>query len=161
MTAAHCREMRRSESWMWLPVSAPRPISSGDCAMRTKRREPSGEITSSAASARAEIWASGIGSLDTGIVAPCEKSRAAGELYFAPRERSPPSPRSGRSGEAAGDVVGHVGGEGFFELLRDRAGRGRKLVAGNFTGAEQIAIRRGNENFVGGEEILGPQRLLP
>src|SRR6266566_5014998 len=54
---------------MWLPVSAPRPISSGDCAMRTKRREPSGEITSRTASARAEIWASGIGFLVVVIVA--------------------------------------------------------------------------------------------
>src|SRR4029077_5697274 len=49
-TAAQLREMRRSESCRWLPVSAPRPIIKGVCVMRAKRRAPSGETTSRTAS---------------------------------------------------------------------------------------------------------------
>src|ERR1700730_1466288 len=49
--AAHVREMRRSESCKWFPVSAPRPIRNGVCVTRTKRRAPSGETTASTVSA--------------------------------------------------------------------------------------------------------------
>src|SRR6266699_5850329 len=45
-TAAQLREIRRSESCKWFPVSAPRPIKKGVCVMRTYRRAPSGETTS-------------------------------------------------------------------------------------------------------------------
>src|SRR6266478_3765133 len=49
--AAQVREIRRSESCRWLPVSAPRPMRKGLCVTRTKRRAPSGETTSSTVSA--------------------------------------------------------------------------------------------------------------
>src|SRR5260370_42585020 len=49
-TAAQLREMRRSESCKWLPVSAPRPIIKGVCVIRAERRAPSGETTSRTAS---------------------------------------------------------------------------------------------------------------
>src|SRR6266404_5954930 len=49
-TAAQLREMRRSESCKWFPVSTPRPIMKGVCVMRAYRRAPSGETTSRTAS---------------------------------------------------------------------------------------------------------------
>src|SRR6266581_6756601 len=59
-TAAQFREIRRSESCKWFPVSAPRPIKNGVCVMRAYRRAPSGETTSRTASpARGTV--SGIG----------------------------------------------------------------------------------------------------
>src|SRR5690242_12664323 len=66
---------------------------------------------------------------------------------------------SGGGGEAAGDVVGNVSVEKFEQALAHRAGSSN-AVAGDFSHANQIAVRRGDENFFGGVEVLGAKRLL-
>src|SRR2546422_186954 len=66
---------------------------------------------------------------------------------------------SRRGCEAAGDVVLNVGVEQFLQAAADRAGGGNS-VAGNLTGADEIAIRGGNENLVRGVDVLGAERLF-
>src|SRR5262245_17640050 len=66
---------------------------------------------------------------------------------------------SGGGGEAAGDVVGDVGVEELKQPLANGPGSGNG-VAGDFADANQIAVRRSDEDFLSGIEVLGTQRLL-
>ncbi len=52
----------------------------------------------------------------------------------------------------------HVIPERALEALRNRAGRGGESVSGDFADAEQAAIGRGDEDFLGGEKIVRAQR---
>ncbi len=52
----------------------------------------------------------------------------------------------------------HVNSERALEALGDRAGRGGESSSGDFADAYQAAIGRGDEDFVGGEKIVGTQR---
>ena len=66
---------------------------------------------------------------------------------------------AGGTGSAARDVVGNVRGEEFLEPPGDRTGSG-ELVTCNFSDAQKIPIRRGNENLLGGVNILGTEGLF-
>ena len=74
--------------------------------------------------------------------------------------RGPRGSLAGSYGEAAGDVVVEMCREKFVELFGDGAGGCGDFVAGNFGNAEERTIGGGDENFVGGEEIFGAERLL-
>lgn len=63
-------------------------------------------------------------------------------------------------GEAGVHVFADVGGEGFFEFLGDQAGGGGDFATVDFTDAEQVAIRGGDEDFLGDVEVFGEQRAL-
>src|SRR6266853_2856424 len=67
---------------------------------------------------------------------------------------------AGGSREAARDIVRYVGDEKFLELMRDFAGGGGDFLSGNFADADDVAVRGGYEDFVGGVEIFGAERVL-
>src|SRR5580700_5802980 len=62
-------------------------------------------------------------------------------------------------GDAA-HVVEHVIGKGLLEPLRNRAGRAGKFVALDLGDAKQAAVGGGDEHFVGGVEVRGPQSFF-
>src|SRR5882672_2951875 len=61
-------------------------------------------------------------------------------------------------GEAAGDVVVDVGVKKIIHAVAYRADS--DFVAANFAHADEVAVGRGNENFLGGIKFLGAQGLL-
>src|SRR5437899_4067982 len=66
---------------------------------------------------------------------------------------------SGGGGVAAGNVIGNVTVEKFVKAMANRARR-RNRMTGDFSDAYQIAVARGNENFLGRVEVFGAQRLF-
>src|SRR5215831_1329084 len=66
---------------------------------------------------------------------------------------------SGGGGEASSDVVGNVGVEKLEQTLANGSGSGNGVTC-DFSHADQIAIRRGDENFFYRIEVLGTQSLL-
>src|SRR6266436_9043036 len=94
-TAAQLREMRRSESCKWFPVSTPRPIMKGVCVMRAYRRAPSGETTSRTASpARGTV--SGMGEPQCGNYNMCEEAWRWGGRNGGPLAKYPQLPMAAR-----------------------------------------------------------------
>src|SRR5260370_2866449 len=64
-----------------------------------------------------------------------------------------------RRSKAARDVFGDVGVKKIIQAIADRAGSG-DVVAGDFPGADEIAVRGRDKHFVGGVKVLGMKRLL-
>src|ERR1700719_5267087 len=54
----------------------------------------------------------------------------------------------GSGGEPARYVIRHVRVKQIVELVRDRAGRGRNLVAVDFAHPDEIPIRRRDKNLI-------------
>src|SRR5712692_975071 len=61
--------------------------------------------------------------------------------------------------QAARDVVGDIGVKKIVEELADGAGSGDS-VAGDFAGADEIAVCGRDKHFVCGVKIFGTKRLL-
>src|ERR1700730_10472871 len=155
--APQVREMRRSVSWRWLPVSEPRPIRKGVCAMRTYLRAPSGEMTSSTAS----LWVR-VSVMRRPSDSPAERGILAcagrlgrvvglvincGELFGC--------------SEATVDVVVAVGEEGVGQTLGDRSGSAvANRAAGNFADRQDVAVGGSDKDFVGFGEIAEVERML-
>src|SRR5215467_5401213 len=68
-------------------------------------------------------------------------------------------PLSGGGSKTACDVVGNVGVEKLEQSLANGTWSGN-VVAGDLAHADQIAVRRSDENFFRGIKILRAQRLL-
>src|SRR5260370_24361441 len=61
--------------------------------------------------------------------------------------------------EAARDIVSDVGVEKFIQAIAHGTGSG-DFVAGDFADADEIAVCRGNKNFISGVQVFGTKRLL-
>src|ERR1700676_4394516 len=157
--APQVREMRRSVSWRWLPVSEPRPIRKGVCAMRTYLRAPSGEMTSSTASLCVRVSV---------IRRPSDSPAERGILAWAGRLGSGGGVGLAINygellgcGEATVDVVVAIGEEGVGQTLGDRPGSAvANRAAGNFADGQDVAVGGSDKDFVSIEEIAEVESML-
>src|SRR5256885_367214 len=73
---------------------------------------------------------------------------------------SPAARLTGGGSQAAGDILGHVRVEELVDLPGNWSGRRGDRMSGDFADADEISIRRSDEDFLRGVKILRAKRLL-
>src|SRR5271169_5359050 len=167
--AAQLREIRRSVSCKWFPVSAPRPIMKGTCVKRTYFLAPSGEITSRTASlcTRVSVMPSDLTPPPTQprIVT---RSRAIRASSCGHTRLACPSALTGEPPdilpaccESPLHVVHHKSVQRRIQLPGDRPGAAAPNgPSGDFRHPDDISVRRGDQHFIGGVQIFQAQHLF-